>query len=132
ALEPNVFYEPDFALPAAMVFGRQAGATLVWSDGRPARLVGFFPSTIEPHRYRVPLSMLVGWTHPYGPLGAPLVDARNAEPAIAAWFGHIKNDAATPKLLLLPYFPARGPLASALDAVIAQSASRSISLNRHA
>ncbi len=34
ALEPNVFYEPAFALAAAPVFGRDAGAVLVWS-GRP-------------------------------------------------------------------------------------------------
>src|SRR5205814_1162236 len=99
---------------------------------RPARLVGFFPAMIEQRRYGVPLSLFVGWTHPYGPFGAPLVDARGAEPVIAAWLSYIKSDPGTPKLLLLPYFPAQGPLASALDAVIAQSASRSISLNRHA
>ncbi len=38
ALEPNVFYEPAFLLAAVPVFGRDAGAVLVWSgtDFAPA------------------------------------------------------------------------------------------------
>ena len=51
ALEPNVFYEPAFALPAARVFGRDAGAVLVWSQTQPRRLLGFFPARIERRRY---------------------------------------------------------------------------------
>src|SRR5580692_5671693 len=51
ALEPNVFYEPAFALPAARVFGRDAGALLVWSGTSPRKLLGFFPSRIETRRY---------------------------------------------------------------------------------
>ena len=44
AHEPNVFYEPAFALPAAQVFGHGVGCGLVWS--RADRLVGFFPAQI--------------------------------------------------------------------------------------
>ena len=33
ALEPNVFYDPAFALAAAPVFGPDTGAGLVWSRG---------------------------------------------------------------------------------------------------
>ena len=35
ALEPNVFYDPAFALAAAPVFGADAGAVLVWSKAAP-------------------------------------------------------------------------------------------------
>ena len=42
ALEPNVFYEPAFALAAAPVLGRDAGAVLVWSGTEPRRLLGSF------------------------------------------------------------------------------------------
>ena len=38
ALDPNVFYEPAFALAAAPVFGRDVAAALVWSRAAPARL----------------------------------------------------------------------------------------------
>ena len=85
ALEPNVFYEPSFALPAARVFGRDAGAVLVWSQTQPRRLLGFFPARIERRRYGFTLPVLVGLTHPYGPLGVPLVEREAAEPVIAAW-----------------------------------------------
>ena len=51
ALEPNVFYEPAFALAAAAVFGRDAGAMLVWSGTEPRRLLGFFPARVEKRRY---------------------------------------------------------------------------------
>ena len=74
ALEPNVFYEPAFARAAAPVFGRDVGAGLVWSRTTPPRLLGFFPARIERRRYGIPLPVLTGWTHPFAPLGTPLVD----------------------------------------------------------
>ena len=51
ALEPNVFYEPAFALAAQPVFGRDVGAGLVWSRSSEPRLLGFFPARIERRRY---------------------------------------------------------------------------------
>ena len=80
ALEPNVFYEPAFAQAAAPVFGRDANAILVWSGSN--RLVGLFPAQIK---RRGPLTRLAGWTHPFAPLGTPLVDRDQAEAAIKAW-----------------------------------------------
>ena len=43
ALEPNVFYEPAFALAAAPVFGRDVGAGLVWSRSTAAAPARLFP-----------------------------------------------------------------------------------------
>ena len=36
AAEPNVFYDPGFAVAATPVFGRDVEAILVWSAGTPA------------------------------------------------------------------------------------------------
>jgi CelD/BcsL family acetyltransferase involved in cellulose biosynthesis len=132
ALEPNVFYEPAFALAAQPVFGRDVGAGLVWSRSSEPRLLGLFPARIERRRYGVPLPVLVGWTHPYGPFGAPLVDRDRAEAAIAAWFEHVANDPQLPNLLLVPYCPLDGPLARALDAVVARRHGRSVPFAHHA
>src|SRR6188474_449419 len=55
ALEPNVFYDPAFALNALPVFGHDAGAVLVWSTTSPRRLLGLFPARIERRRYGVPM-----------------------------------------------------------------------------
>jgi CelD/BcsL family acetyltransferase involved in cellulose biosynthesis len=132
ALEPNVFYEPAFALAAAAVFGADAGAVLVWSRGAAPQLLGLFPARVEPRRYGVKLPVLVGWTHPYAPLGTPLVDREAADAVIAAWLGHVVDDARLPKLVLLPDLPRQGPLAAALSLTLDQRGSRSADFACHA
>lgn len=119
ALEPNVFYEPAFALAAAPVFGRGAGAVLVWSGTAPRKLLGFFPGRIVQRRYGLPLApVLVGWTHPYAPFGTPLVERETAEPVISAWLAHLAQNPALPGLLLLPLMSEGGPFAAALAAIL--------------
>src|SRR5450755_464969 len=73
AAEPNVFYEPAFALAAAPALGPDAGAVVVRAV-ESSRLIGLFPCRIEARRYGIRLPVLAGWTHPFGPLGTPLVD----------------------------------------------------------
>jgi CelD/BcsL family acetyltransferase involved in cellulose biosynthesis len=120
ALEPNVFYEPAFALAAAPVFGNHVGALLIWSQSNPRQLVGFFPARIERFRYGLPLPVLVGWTHAYAPLGTPLVDAASAEEVISAWLDHIAANPEFPKHILLPYLAMEGATAVALARVLAR------------
>ncbi len=132
ALEPNAFYEPAFALAAAPVFGRDVGAGLVWSRSTPARLLGFFPARIEHRRYGIPLSVLTGWTHPFGPLGTPLVARDWSEPVIAAWLEHVASNAALPNIMLLPYVPAAGTWADTLGRVIDRRGGQTREFGRHA
>jgi CelD/BcsL family acetyltransferase involved in cellulose biosynthesis len=131
ALEPNVFYEPAFALAARPVFGPDAGAGLVWSRTAMPQLLGFFPARIERRRYGIKLPVLVGWTHPYGPLGTPLVDRDASEGVISAWLDHLASQPELPKLLLLPHLPTQGPLAQAIDAAVAQRDGKSAFFAKH-
>lgn len=131
ALEPNIFYEPAFALPAAGVFGRDAGAVLVWSGTSPRKLLGLFPARIVSRRYGLRLPVLLGWTHPYAPLGTPLVEREAAEPVIAAWLAHVGDSTALPGLVLLPYLPADGPFAAALDAIVRRTRMPTADFKRH-
>jgi len=131
ALEPNAFYEPSFALPAAQVYGEDVGAVLVWSEAKPRRLVGFFPARIESRRYGIKLPLLVGWTHPYGPLGLPLVERDGAEPIIAAWLRHVSMDKALPALMLLPFLPAEGGFGAALADIVRRTRMPVADFNRH-
>jgi CelD/BcsL family acetyltransferase involved in cellulose biosynthesis len=128
ALEPNVFYEPAFALAAAPVFGADAGAVLVRTAG--SRLAGLFPARID--RWRGGFtSTLVGWTHPYAPLGTPLIDRDEPESVIAAWLDHLGRDPAMPAQLLLPLVPEQGAFAAALDRVLARQGRRAAAFGRH-
>jgi CelD/BcsL family acetyltransferase involved in cellulose biosynthesis len=112
AAEPNVFYTPDFALAAAPALGRGVEAILVWSAER--QLLGLLPFRRSVRRYGVRLPLLVGWTHPFAPLGTPLIDRDAAAELVAACLAHIAGDASLPKLLLLPLLPDAGPVARAL------------------
>jgi len=114
-LEPNVFYDPAFALAAAPVFGANVGAVLVWSQDDPDRLIGLFPAQVE-RRYGI-VTTLTGWTHPYAPLGTPLVDRHEAEGAIAGFLDHVEANTRLPNLILLPMV-AEGPFTAALVRVI--------------
>jgi CelD/BcsL family acetyltransferase involved in cellulose biosynthesis len=131
ALEPNVFLEPAFALAAAPVFGRDAGAGLVWSRAAPCRLLGLFPARIERRRYGVPLRVLVGWTHPFAPLGTPLIDRDAGAAAIAAWLDHLTGRPDMPGVLLMPYLPLTGPVAEAFAGALSRGDRSSIALAAH-
>jgi CelD/BcsL family acetyltransferase involved in cellulose biosynthesis len=131
ALEPNVFLEPAFALAAAPVLGRDVDVGLVWSRPSPARLMGFFPARIERRRYGVALPVLVGWTHPFGPLGTPLIDRDAVAAVLSAWLDHLASRPDLPRLLLLPYLPVAGPLAEAFAAALARRNGKCISLSAH-
>jgi CelD/BcsL family acetyltransferase involved in cellulose biosynthesis len=130
ALAPNVFYEPAFALAAEPVFGRDVGAGLVWSHGGTPRLLGLFPARLERHRYGLPWPVLVGWTHPYAPLGAPLVDREAAAPVIGAWLDHLAQRSRR-RTLLLPMVPEGGPLSDAFAAALTRRGGASVAFAHH-
>jgi CelD/BcsL family acetyltransferase involved in cellulose biosynthesis len=131
ALEPNIFYEPAFALAAAPVFGSDAGALLVWSGTSPRQLLGLFPARIEKRRYGFNLPILLGWTHPFAPLGVPLVEREAAEPIIAAWLAHLTADPALPGTVVLPFLTEAGPFAAALEAILRRAQIPGSDFDRH-
>jgi CelD/BcsL family acetyltransferase involved in cellulose biosynthesis len=124
ALEPNVFYDPAFALAAAPVFGNNAGAVLV---RRAGQLIGLFPARVE-RRYGV-MATLTGWTHPYAPLGVPLVDRGEADAAIAAFLDYVQAEG--PQLALLPMLPREGAFAAALGRVLARRGGEFAAFDAH-
>jgi len=120
AAEPNVFYEPAFALAAAPVFGADAGAILVWSRATPRHLIGLVPLRIEPRRYGIPFPLLAGWTHPFAPLGVPLIDRDQVAAVVGAVFDHVASDPALPSVVLLPFISDTGTFACELRRSLAQ------------
>ncbi len=115
ALAPNIFYEPEYALPAARPFGHGVQLLAVHADAAPgAPLLAVWPFRVARFRWGVPLAAVIGWQHPFAASGAPLIDrercdeALDALLAVAACFG-------LPRRALLPLIPDEGPLAEALD-----------------
>src|SRR5262249_56790608 len=97
-----------------------------------ARLIGLFPARIERRRYGLGPAVLVGWTHPYAPLGVPLVCRDETAAALSAWLGHVAGAAEMPGHVLLPYLPVDGPFATALRTALAQRGGRSAAFGAHA
>ena len=129
ALEPNVFYDPAFALAAAPVFGTDVGAVAVSSRAAPERLIGLFPARIE-RRYGL-IATLTGWTHSYAPFGAPLVDRDEAEAAIVAFLDHVEANTRLPKLVLLPLIAADGPFNAILSRVLSRHGGEAVRYGEH-
>jgi CelD/BcsL family acetyltransferase involved in cellulose biosynthesis len=130
AIEPNVFLEPAFALPAAPALGKDVKVGLVWSQSS-RELLGLFPVRIQHWRYGLPLPVLTGWTHPYAPFGVPLVHREAAEPVISAWFDHIVDDRSLPPLVLMPFVCEDGAFTKRLDTVLARRGCASANFDRH-
>jgi CelD/BcsL family acetyltransferase involved in cellulose biosynthesis len=128
ALEPNVFYHPAFALAALTPFGNGVSAGVVWSPS--GELLGLFPARVA--RCSGLFPTLVGWTHPYAPLGTPLIDRDLAGPVLDAWLDHVARDAKSPGQLLMPLVPQEGPFASALTAALARRDSVTATFDGHA
>ena len=130
ALEPNIFFEPAFALAAAQHLSEAGQPSFVFvfetSSNEPERLLGVFPFT----RSRLDLGapMLRIWQHAYNPMGVPLIDASMAEATIEALFDHMEE---TPCLTLrLPNLSEDGPVLQAFRRVVARRSGQLIVFRR--
>jgi tetratricopeptide (TPR) repeat protein len=128
ALEPNIFYEPAFALAAANIYGSRVGAALVWSQASPQRLVGLFPSRIERIDDRL---ILVGWRHPQIALGTPLIHRDFADGVVEAFLDYVYRTPQLPKLMIFPFIRELGPYASVLNRVLLRRGDRGVMFDRH-
>ncbi|SDN77761.1 Acetyltransferase involved in cellulose biosynthesis, CelD/BcsL family [Methylobacterium phyllostachyos] len=117
----NPFYEAGYALAGREAFG--AGVRLLIVADRPpdapgARFHAAWPFRVSRRRWGLPLPVLMGWTHGYGPFGAPLLDGADPAGALAALLASPRA-LGLPSRLLLPNAPADGLLP---DLLVAQRA----------
>jgi hypothetical protein len=73
----------------------------------------------------------MGWTHPFAPLGTPLVDRDDTAAVVASFLGHVAADAPLPKIVLLPLLVDSGPVAQALRATVERSGGAHEAFGRH-
>lgn len=131
SLEPNVFFQPGFALAAAQHLSEAGEPSFIFIFARAEtgmdRLVGVFPFTHSRLDFGVP--MLRGWRHAYNPSGTPLLDAELADAALNAFFDHM--EATSCHVLRLGLLRENGPTLGALKRVVS-ARSRQLSISgRH-
>lgn len=120
SLEPNIFAEPDFLVPAmaGLPGGGRVELLCVWREGARGgpRLAAAMPIVMG--RDALGLRQARSWRPPLSSLGHPLVDAENPQAAIEALLDHLGGVAAS---LVLSQVPTRGAFAEALSAVASRT-----------
>jgi hypothetical protein len=112
ALQPNVFYEPEYLLAArSLALAEGAGVLLVGSAGR---LIGALAGRIEGLAYGRPVTTFVAWELPYAPLSVPLVDREAADVAVDAFLNEMPRLPGNPRVALFRLMDREGPFARVL------------------
>ena len=113
SVEPNVFIDPDFALPAArhLPSRRAPRFVMVWrSAGGP--LIGLCP--VVPAK--VPWGFASAWFHELSTLGFPLLDRQDGAEALRALLRWARCAEPRASGLVIRSLPAEGPTAAVLAA----------------
>lgn len=132
ALTPNIFYEPEYALPARLPFGGGVQLLAVHADASAcAPLLGLWPLRLTWFRWGVPLPILLGWPHPFSASGVPLVDLDRADDTLAALLTASSSFGGLPRRALMPLIPDQDPFAEALGKVQARLGLREARTESH-
>ena len=112
----NLFYDPDFALPAAGPFGAGVQLTLV-GDRAPEepglKLLAVWPVRFTRLRWGLPLLLTMGWMHDFGIFGVPLLDAAEPARALDGLFFGLRR--LVGRRLMLTHVPTEGRFARLLS-----------------
>ena len=119
ASEPNPFYEPEFAVPAAERIEGFAG--LLVSVAEDGDWVAAMPIWSGRGWHGVPLRATTGWFHLYSFYGAPLLRRGVEAEALVPWFS---KGAPTGAFLGFDQIDAGGPARAAIAAAAAETRSR--------
>ncbi|MBO0663646.1 GNAT family N-acetyltransferase [Jiella sp. MQZ9-1] len=122
AIEPNVFFDSRFFVPAMTRLDERSVKVMVLRDEGTAhsRLRLFMPYTVERCARFSGVSMLRAWAHPFGRLGTLPLDGDDPRETLRGFFNMlVSNEAKMPEVLVLPETRVDGPFAAALRDVTA-------------
>lgn len=124
SIERNVFFEPRFLAPAMPRLDDRDVflAVLRDEDTTRSRLRFLLPYSIERPGLGIGPSVIRGWTTPFGPVGAPLIDSDDPVQVVNAAFALMaQKKLKLPNVLVLPDMPLDGPAAGAIRAAAISS-----------
>ena len=128
ALEPNVFFNPRFLAPAMPRLEDREVRLAVIRDGSEykSRLRLLLPFSIERPTMPLGVSVMRSWSHPFGPLGTPLIYSDNPGQVMDDFLAMISRPhLRMPKVLVLPDMHLDGIVAGVLRSF---AASRDLTL----
>ena len=129
ALQPNVFYEPEYLLAArSLSLAEGAGILLVSSAGR---LIGALAGRVEGLANGRPVTTFVAWELPYAPLSVPLVDREAADVAVDAFLSELPRLPGNPRVALFRLMDREGPFARVLTDRLYSRMKRPYALDPH-
>lgn len=119
-IEPNIFFNPRFCVPAMPRLDEREVKMMVLQDGgsENSETRYLMPFTIEKPGFAIGPDMIRAWANPYGPLGTPLVERREAMQVIEDLFATVSMpDVNLPKIIAFPDVMADSPVVSLIRSV---------------
>jgi hypothetical protein len=125
ALEPNIFYEHWFLIPAAKAFASGLDLTFVFIFGTnpnqptgPPILCGLFPLERHSRCVGLPVSTLSLWKHNQCFLCTPLLRKSMAKDTLDAFFKYLASETANCSVVDLTFVSGDGPFSHVLDELL--------------
>ncbi len=124
SIEPNVFFDPRFFVPAMPRLDDRSVRLMVLRDEGPARsrLRLLMPYTIERTSPLRGVATIRAWVHPFGRLGTLPLDGDDPEETLLGFFEMLVGaGAGLPEILVLPETRTDGCFAAALESAAARA-----------
>ncbi|MBP0614814.1 GNAT family N-acetyltransferase [Jiella sp. KSK16Y-1] len=124
SIEPNVFFDPQFFVPAMPRLDERSVRLMVLRDEGPerSRLRLLMPYTIERSFGFKGVSTIRAWVHPFGRLGTLPLDGDDPQETLLGFFEMlVAQEAGLPDVLVLPEIHTDGPFSAALQSAAASA-----------
>lgn len=119
-IEPNIFFSPRFCVPAMPRLDERQVRLMVLQDGLndDSEIRFLMPFTIEKPGFAIGPDVIRAWANPYGPLGTPIVERREAFQVIEDLFVTIAMPSVNlPDVIVFPNVMADSPVVSIIRSV---------------
>ena len=119
AIDHNIFFAPQFLVPAMPRLDERNVRLMVAREEGPrrSRLRFLMPFSVERIGLFVGPQAIRAWTHPFGPLGTPLVDSDDPSATLQSLLQTLRRpELALPDVLVIPDLRIDGPFAEAMIA----------------
>lgn len=119
AIEPNIFFHPRFLAPAMpRLEDREVRLAVIRDDDPAGRLRMLVPFSIERAVSPTRVSFLRAWSHPFGPLGTPLLDGDDPAGALDDFLEVLSRPhLGLPQVFVFPDMGLDGPVTTLLHRV---------------